>query len=441
MRAWDRSRAACGSESQSAVAPSRLEGSRRAVFSVCAVAGLAGAICFASSAQAAIVAAGWASRGRPDLPRTQAIADAATMPAECGDNAVLLFRVRGSGEENGTDRLGQWTFVAGTALIKKGWRVRDLQAEYPAPKVPITKAIAALALGPGALPAEIGIWKTYRDAASGSWQGVAAALIAAHDRCPQRRILVAGYSQGGIILRYVFRRLAESRPDILNAVRSVDLVADPTADGLVDNNLRHPPAEDGRLTSGLDTRSARSLRPGFRQWRYPPSIEKRVWQYCASYDSVCDPPGLPHKVTSIHTGYAWGAHGLTAAKRLGLAPAAPTSDGGGTVTDLPIDGSPPPPPPPPPSWAETTGGPTNTWTNYTNAGGAKGPTIPAFTTIQIACKLTGFAVANGNTWWYRIAQAPWSNAFYASADAFYNNGATSGSLVGTPYVDDAVANC
>jgi hypothetical protein len=28
-----------------------------------------------------------------------------------------------------------------------------------------------------------------------------------------------------------------------------------------------------------------------------------------------------------------------------------------------------------------------------------------------------------------------------SADAFYNNGATSGSLHGTPFVDPAVANC
>ena len=104
--------------------------------------------------------------------------------------------------------------------------------------------------------------------------------------------------------------------------------------------------------------------------------------------------------------------------------------------------SPPPPPPPPPqTYSETVGGDAHTWTNYSNAGGNQGPTIPAYQTVQIACKVTGFRVADGNTWWYRIASAPWSNTYYVSADAFYNNGATSGSLHGTPFVDPAVPDC
>jgi hypothetical protein len=101
----------------------------------------------------------------------------------------------------------------------------------------------------------------------------------------------------------------------------------------------------------------------------------------------------------------------------------------------------PPPPPPPPTWTETVGGNANTWTNYSNAGGTQGPTIPAYSSVQIACKVTGFRVADGNTWWYRIASSPWNGQFYVSADAFYNNGATSGSLHGTPFVDNNVANC
>jgi Prokaryotic phospholipase A2 len=99
------------------------------------------------------------------------------------------------------------------------------------------------------------------------------------------------------------------------------------------------------------------------------------------------------------------------------------------------------PPPAPTTYAETTGSTSGTFTNYTNAGGSVGPTIGAQQTVQVACKLTGFAVANGNTWWYRIASAPWNNAYYAPADNFYNNGATSGSLAGTPWVDPAVPNC
>lgn len=101
----------------------------------------------------------------------------------------------------------------------------------------------------------------------------------------------------------------------------------------------------------------------------------------------------------------------------------------------------PPPPPPPSTHAETTGGNANTWTNYTNAGGYEGPTIPAYATVQITCKITGFVVADGNPWWYKVASSPWNNTYYVSADAFYNNGQTSGSLHGTPFVDSSVPNC
>lgn len=119
---------------------------------------------------------------------------------------------------------------------------------------------------------------------------------------------------------------------------------------------------------------------------------------------------------------------------------APTSTST-TATLSPSAPAPPTEPAPPPTWTEYAGGPSHTWTNYTNAGGNEGPTIPANQPIQIACKVPGFAVADGNTWWYRIAQAPWSDQYYVSADAFYNDGASSGSLNGTPFVDPAVANC
>jgi hypothetical protein len=98
-------------------------------------------------------------------------------------------------------------------------------------------------------------------------------------------------------------------------------------------------------------------------------------------------------------------------------------------------------PPSESTFAETTGGLTNTWTNYTNAGGTEGPQIPSNMTIQVTCALSGFRVADGNPWWYRVASSPWSGAYYAPADAFYNNGQTSGSLKGTPFVDPAVRGC
>lgn len=132
-----------------------------------------------------------------------------------------------------------------------------------------------------------------------------------------------------------------------------------------------------------------------------------------------------------HAGEEGGSYNPPPSKPASPAPTAPPA----TPT------TPTPPSPPPSGIPETTGGVTHTWTNYLNAGGYEGPVIPAFTTVLISCKLTGFQVADGNTWWYRIASSPWSNAYYASADAFYNNGQTSGSLKGTPFVDYAVPNC
>ena len=112
-----------------------------------------------------------------------------------------------------------------------------------------------------------------------------------------------------------------------------------------------------------------------------------------------------------------------------------TSPWSATITGRTLD------PPAPTTWSETTGGLAHTWTNYSNAGGTPGPSIPAFASIQITCRVQGFTVTDGNNWWYRIASSPWSNAYYVSADAFYNNGHTSGSLIGTPFYDPAVATC
>jgi hypothetical protein len=95
----------------------------------------------------------------------------------------------------------------------------------------------------------------------------------------------------------------------------------------------------------------------------------------------------------------------------------------------------------PAGYEETTGGLTDTWSDYLNAGGAEGPNIPPYAAVRISCAVQGFRVADGNTWWYRILSPPWNGAYYASADAFYNNGQVSGSLRGTPFVDANVPKC
>jgi hypothetical protein len=107
----------------------------------------------------------------------------------------------------------------------------------------------------------------------------------------------------------------------------------------------------------------------------------------------------------------------------------------------PSSPSPTNPEPVAPTYAETSGSVVHTWTDYADAGGTEGPSIPSNDTVQIACKVTGFAVEDGNTWWYLVASSPWNGAYYASADAFYNDGETSGSLIGTPFVDPNVPDC
>jgi hypothetical protein len=93
------------------------------------------------------------------------------------------------------------------------------------------------------------------------------------------------------------------------------------------------------------------------------------------------------------------------------------------------------------SFLETVGGNANTWRDYLDAGGTNGPGIPQYGSVAVSCRITGFTVSDGNNWWYLIVSRPWSSSYYVSADAFYNNGATSGSLVGTRFYDPKVPVC
>jgi hypothetical protein len=56
-----------------------------------------------------------------------------------------------------------------------------------------------------------------------------------------------------------------------------------------------------------------------------------------------------------------------------------------------------PEPPSPVTYGETTGGNAHTWSDPADAGGVQGATIPGRMLVQITCKVTGFAVADGNT--------------------------------------------
>lgn len=90
---------------------------------------------------------------------------------------------------------------------------------------------------------------------------------------------------------------------------------------------------------------------------------------------------------------------------------------------------------------ETTGAVARTWTDYATGGGTEGASIPAYTTVDVTCRVQGLTVSDGNVWWYRVASSPWSDEFWVSADPFFNNGHTSGSLHATPFFDPNVPIC
>ena len=108
----------------------------------------------------------------------------------------------------------------------------------------------------------------------------------------------------------------------------------------------------------------------------------------------------------------------------------PTSGGGSTPGGEPA------------TWAEqeTPNHPVNTFTNYHNASGL-GPQIAAGQWVQVSCRVYDPTIASVNPdgYWYRIASAPWSNAYYAPANTFMN-----GDPYGGPYThntDFAVRVC
>jgi hypothetical protein len=264
------------------------------------------------------------------------------------------------------------------------------------------------------------------------------------------------------VLRYVIPRLAGN--PVLGQIVHLDLVADPTAQGSVDSDLAHGGPYPRRTTgSGLDTWAGELVDHGdFHQARYPDAVARVTYQYCIPYDVVCDAnltnvtPWNLAAEGGRHSSYPWRTIGAFAAEALG-----PVSAGGGggdtgssssgsgsggssgsvSGSGGSGSGSGGAQPTGSTTYAETTGSVTHTWTDYSDAGGTEGPSIASNQTVQVTCEIVGFEVADGNTWWYQVASSPWSNAYYASADAFYNDGETSGSLLGTPFVDANVPTC
>jgi hypothetical protein len=94
-----------------------------------------------------------------------------------------------------------------------------------------------------------------------------------------------------------------------------------------------------------------------------------------------------------------------------------------------------------PPRVEVSGGLAHTWSDPLTAEGRPGPEIFPREAVRIACRVRGFTVQDGNSWWYLIDSRPWSRRYFVTADTFYNDGRTRGSLHGSAFVDRAVTAC
>lgn len=92
------------------------------------------------------------------------------------------------------------------------------------------------------------------------------------------------------------------------------------------------------------------------------------------------------------------------------------------------------------TWTETTGTPAHTWADPVQLTGAGAPLGPR-QSVQVLCRVKGYVVQDGDPWWYRLASKPWNGHYYATSDAFYNNGATSGPVDDGVVVDEQVPVC
>lgn len=92
------------------------------------------------------------------------------------------------------------------------------------------------------------------------------------------------------------------------------------------------------------------------------------------------------------------------------------------------------------TWTETTGTPAHTWADPVQLTGAGTPLGPR-QSVQVLCRVKGYVVQDGDPWWYRLASSPWNGRYYATSDAFYNNGATSGPVDNGVVVDEQVPTC
>ena len=170
---------------------------------------------------------------------------------------------------------------------------------------------------------------------------------------------------------------------------------------------------------------------------------------CLKTSGAPGPDVLPSEYLSTWLIDNTGEHAACGGGAGGGEPAPPPDTGTPNTPAPPVTTTPPPPtsnpgtpPPAPRTWAEQQGSlGANTFQNPNNASGI-GQKIAPYQWVEVSCKVHAPQItsANPDGYWYRIASAPWSNAYYAVANTFWN-GDIPGQKPYTHNTDFAVPNC
>lgn len=93
------------------------------------------------------------------------------------------------------------------------------------------------------------------------------------------------------------------------------------------------------------------------------------------------------------------------------------------------------------TWTEFTFSQAKTFADYLNAGIPLGAPLSPQQAVKVSCRVQGFAVADGDRWWYRLAQSPWNGRYYATTDVFYNIPTPTGDPINGVVFDKRVPVC
>ena len=93
------------------------------------------------------------------------------------------------------------------------------------------------------------------------------------------------------------------------------------------------------------------------------------------------------------------------------------------------------------TWTEYTFTQSKTFADFVNAGDPLGASLTPEEAVKVSCRVKGFAVTDGDRWWYRLAQPPWDGRFYATTDVFYNTPTPKGNPLNGISFDKRVPVC